>query len=101
MTKKYEYNNIPSDMAAEPVVNTHGIVTNVLSIGIPQKDMAIAREMINRMGWIVYTYPQTKSDKKQNDLLHNAIANLKGCISLPNNFDYKKDIAEYLEAKYK
>ena len=44
--------------------------------------------------------PKKKSAQKHKETKIKALARLSGCISLPENFDYKKDLADSIESKY-
>lgn len=101
MNITYENSDIPSDLAAEPIANAIAMDSTVWSIGIPKKDTLIAQEMMRRMGWVVYSLPETESVSHREDRVRTALSKLRGCINLPEGYDYKKDRAEYLESKYK
>ena len=49
---------------------------------------------------LLLNIPKDKSVQKDKEAKIKALARLSGCISLPENFDYKKDLADAIESKY-
>ncbi|MEY8589051.1 hypothetical protein [Phocaeicola sartorii] len=68
-------------------------------LDIPQADLNFFKELAKKMGWRV-TVSTNKNDAIQVDAKRNIINELHGCIRLPENFDYKKELERAICEKY-
>ncbi len=90
-------------MVAEPAEASYGthIGMRPLSISIPEKDLTLAQEMISRMGWMIIERPQMPASLPSHKTsVRKALNELRGCISLPKDFDYKESLYDALKEKY-
>ena len=64
-------------------------------LDIPQNDIAFLKELVKKMGWKLHFQKPaiiSTTDKSVDELY--------GCIQLPKDFDYKKELEEELKKKY-
>ena len=64
-------------------------------LDIPQNDIAFLKELVKKMGWKLHFQEPaiiSTTDKSVDELY--------GCIQLPKDFDYKKELEEELKKKY-
>lgn len=100
MNTNYKAIDDDTPIVAEPA--TVGYATQgrkALSISIPDSDIMLAHEMIQRMGWTLIETPQSLFTEKKK-MVRKALKELRGCISLPANFDYKNEIHTALTDKH-
>ena len=70
-----------------------------ISIEVPGSDMEFVKTIVSRMGWRLRHEP-TKSSRNSSENKIKAIKELRNCVTLPPDFDYKKEVGDYLETKY-
>ncbi len=87
-----ENNNIVS----EPTV-AYG--TSQVLMTMPLADMEYANSVAKQRGWHIVVLPQ-KAKRPIKDMAKPS-QTLCGIISLPDDFDYKKELSEALAEKYK
>ena len=68
-----------------------------INLNIPQSDVNFLSKLVEKMGWGM-TQSQTVTSSP-NDKVELA-KRLYGCIQLPEDFDYKKEVASVLSDKY-
>lgn len=72
-----------------------------LEILVPDNLTISLSEIIKAMGGVIKT--SKKEKQEESEVLakrRKALANLKGCISLPEDFDYKEEYRNHLLEKY-
>lgn len=69
-----------------------------INLNIPRSDVHFLSELVKKMGWGM-TQAQSMSSYS-NDRVKLA-ERLYGCIELPENFDYKEELASALSDKYR
>ena len=69
-----------------------------ISLNVPQSDVNFLSKLVEKMGWGM-TQSQTVTSSP-NDKVELA-KRLYGCIRLPEDFDYKKELAAALTDKYR
>ncbi len=76
-----------------------------LEISVPDNFTISLREIVKAMGGVIKTTKKEAKETTQSesDVLtkrRKALEGLKGCVSLPENFDYKEEYGKYLMEKY-
>ena len=61
---------------------------------------SVSEDVRKHLMILLLNIPKKKSAQKDKETKIKALARLSGCISLPENFDYKKDLADAIESKY-
>lgn len=74
-------------------------VVNV-NLNIPQSDIHFLSELVKKMGWGMKQSQSIPSSVKDKDKLRLA-QRLYGSVQLPNDFDYKEELANVLSDKYR
>jgi hypothetical protein len=69
-----------------------------INLNIPRSDVHFLSELVKKMGWGM-TQAQSMSSYS-NDRVKLA-ERLYGCIELPEDFDYKEELASALSDKYR
>lgn len=71
-----------------------------IHLDIPQSDMSFFMELVKKMGWKATFGKKVEGEAKtsSDDAL---VDQLYGSVHLPVDFDYKKELAEAINAKYK
>ena len=73
-----------------------GDVVNV-NLNIPRSDVHFLSELVKKMGWgMVQSQSAVISAKDKVQLAQR----MYGCVQLPEDFDYKEELAAALSAKY-
>ena len=73
-----------------------GDVVNV-NLNIPRSDIHFLSELVKKMGWgMVQSQSAVISAKDKVKLAQR----MYGCVQLPEDFDYKEELAAALSAKY-
>ena len=68
-----------------------------INLNIPRSDVHFLSELVKKMGWgMTQSQSVSPSLKDRTELA----LRLYGCIQLPNNFDYKKEVTSALSEKY-
>lgn len=71
-------------------------VVNV-NLNIPRSDVHFLNELVKKMGWgMVQSQPVAISAEDKVKLAQR----MYGCVQLPEDFDYKEELAAALSAKY-
>ena len=71
-------------------------VVNV-NLNIPRSDVHFLSELVKKMGWgMVQSQPVAISAEDKVKLAQR----MYGCVQLPEDFDYKEELAAALSAKY-
>lgn len=70
-----------------------------VSISLPQSEFAILKKMAKALGWNLFVEQETNTIdiSKRKEMVEK----LYGCIQLPDDFDYKKEMEKALSEKYK
>lgn len=69
-----------------------------VNINLPPSELAILKKIAKSMGWNFFVQ-QENTDS--NDLeRQKLVKKLYGCIQLPENFDYKKELEQNILDKY-
>lgn len=103
---KYDFEDTSSGLLAEPSAMAYGSAsyftegTSALAIKVPTKDLTLAKEMISRMGWNLFVDCISDRKMRRNKNVKSALARLKGCVSVSEDYDYKEELALALEEKY-
>ena len=71
-----------------------------VNISLPQSEFSILKKMAKSLGWNLFV-SQENEIKEEQSLRKQRIEKLYGCIQLPNDFDYKKELEESIADKYK
>lgn len=69
-----------------------------INLNIPRSDVHFLSELVKKMGWGM-TQSQTVSSSMKDKV--KLAQRLYGCIQLPEDFDYKKEVASVLSDKYR
>ena len=68
-----------------------------IELNVPVMDLELLKSLVKRMGWTIATKSPVAS---VNPNKAEALNRLRGCVSLPTNFDYRKEMEQELSAKY-
>lgn len=69
-----------------------------VNISLPQSEFAILKKLAKALGWNLFVQQQERSiDIKERKKI---IEELYGCIQLPEEFDYKKELEQAISDKY-
>ena len=68
-----------------------------INLNIPRSDVHFLSELVKKMGWGM-TQSKVVSPSARNKV--KLAQRLYGCIQLPEDFDYKKEVASALSDKY-
>lgn len=70
-----------------------------VNISLPPSELDILKKMAKALGWNLFVQQEdNRTDRlKRQEILQK----LYGCIQLPNDFDYKKELEEAILEKYK
>lgn len=71
-----------------------------VNLSLPQSEFPILKKMAKSLGWNLFV-PQETNIKEEQPLRKERIDKLYGCIQLPQDFDYKKELEESLADKFK
>ena len=71
-----------------------------VNISLPQSEFSILKKMAKSLGWNLFV-SQENEIKEEQSLRKQRIEKLYGCIQLPKDFDYKKELEESIADKYK
>jgi len=70
-----------------------------VSINLPQSELAFLEKIANSFGWRLSIHQE--EDEVHEKERQKIVKKLYGCIQLPENFDYKKELEQYITEKYK
>ncbi len=70
-----------------------------VSLNVPMSDMRFFKDFVSKMGWDMTLRVNTIAVPKKNEY-EEAMERLAGCIQLPEDFDYKKELETILTEKY-
>lgn len=75
-----------------------------LEISVPDNFTISLKEIVKAMGGVIKTTKkETKEIQNKSDVLtkrRKALEGLKGCVTLPESFDYREEYGKYLLEKY-
>lgn len=73
--------------------------TNInVNINLPQSELTILKKMAKAWGWNLFVMQENTSGVAHHEEL---VKKLYGCIQLPEDFDYKKELEQAISDKYK
>lgn len=70
-----------------------------VNISLPPSELDILKKMAKALGWNLFV--QQVDDRTDHIKRQEIVQKLYGCIQLPNDFDYKKELEEAILEKYK
>ena len=68
-----------------------------IELNVPVMDLELLKSLVKRMGWTIATNSSVAS---VNPNKAEALNRIRGCVSLPADFDYRKEMEQELSAKY-
>ena len=70
-----------------------------VNISLPQSEFVILKKMAKALGWNLFVEQETNTTDiaKRKEMVEK----LYGCIQLPDDFDYKKEMEKAMTEKYK
>jgi hypothetical protein len=90
----------PAVNYGQSVVEQSQIALQYVSIRVPLVDLPLLKTLANKMGWIISS-EKVKGTPVRNPKKTEALKKLRGCISLPDDFDYKSELEASILSKYK
>ena len=69
-----------------------------VNINLPQSELAILRKIAKSLGWQLFIQPE--EDNSSHSERQKIVQKLYGCIQVPDNFDYKKELEKSINDKY-
>ncbi len=70
-----------------------------VNISLPPSELALLKKLAKAMGWNLFVQQDLEPDSN-NTGRQQMIEKLYGCIQLPENFDYKKELEQTISSKY-
>ncbi len=70
-----------------------------VNISLPESEFNILKKLAKALGWNLFV--QTKEDELSISKRNELVEKLYGCVQLPENFDYKKELEQAISEKYK
>lgn len=70
-----------------------------VNISLPESEFNILKKLAKALGWNLFV--QTKEDELNISKRNELVEKLYGCVQLPEDFDYKKELEQAISEKYK
>ena len=70
-----------------------------VNISLPPSELDILKKMAKALGWNLFV--QQEDDRTDRLKRQEIVQKLYGCIQLPNEFDYKKELEQAVSERYK
>lgn len=70
-----------------------------VSISLPPSEYALLKKLAKALGWSLFVQQEPDSTVSQSDR-KELVEKLYGCIQLPENYDYKKELEQAFSTKY-
>lgn len=70
-----------------------------VNISLPESEFNLLKKLAKALGWNLFI--QRKEDKLSISKRKELVEKLYGCVQLPEEFDYKKELEQAISEKYK
>jgi hypothetical protein len=77
----------------------HLPLTHSVHVTVPVSELQLLKDIAQKMGWMCHSDNNAEKISKNKKRM-DALNRLKGCISLPADFDYKKEVSAAILEKY-
>ena len=70
-----------------------------VNISLPESEFNLLKKLAQALGWNLFI--QRKEDELSISKRKELVEKLYGCVQLPEEFDYKKELEQAISEKYK
>lgn len=70
-----------------------------VNISLPESEFNLLKKLAKALGWNLFI--QRKEDELSISKRKELVEKLYGCVQLPEEFDYKKELEQVISEKYK
>lgn len=70
-----------------------------VNISLPESEFNLLKKLAKALGWNLFI--QRKEDELSISKRKELVEKLYGCVQLPEEFDYKKELEQAISEKYK